>query len=106
MKNFIIIIAVSLGLFANSALAQPKRKNIISKETPSLELRLDKKEDSNIRYLPIWIVEDAFKHKIRKYIWVPSEDGNILVLEASSSAILRLAWNQDTYSHEAKTKTN
>lgn len=106
MKNFIMLIAVSLGLFANSALAQSKSNIVISNETPSLELRLDKKEDANVRYLPIWIVEDAFKHKIRKYIWIPSEDGHIMVLEASSSAILRLAWNQDTYSHEAKTKTN
>ena len=106
MKYFLILVAVSMGLYTNSAIAQSKCNTVIPKEMPNLELRLGGKEDTSIRYLPIWIVEDASKHKIRKYIWVPSEDGHILVLEASNSAILRLAWNQDTYSHEEKTKTN
>ena len=104
MKNYVLFAVMSLGLLmTTNSVAQPTTETApheTPQKQPNLELQVKPKT-----YLPIWNVGDELKHKMQKFIWVPSKDGHILVLEASSEAILRLAWNLDTYEHGPKTKT-
>ena len=104
MKNYVLLALMTLGLLiTNDSTAQTNPANL---DKTKLELKVEPEKEDTSRYLPIWILDNNSKDTVQKFIWVPSKDGNILVLEASNSAILRLAWNLDTYRHEAKTKTN
>tara|TARA_E500000331_G_C17243385_1_gene708028 strand:+ start:1445 stop:1765 length:321 start_codon:yes stop_codon:yes gene_type:complete len=106
MKNYVLTIVMALGMtIAQDTSAHPN--TIVDTSKPKLELKIEPEKLPSKSYSPIWIVEEASKNKMQKFIWVPLQDGNSLVLEASNSAILRLAWNPDTYRHDqTKTKTN
>ena len=106
MKNYVMTIVMLLGMIAfNSAHARPH----ISNDTPiSLELTVDKEKTGPTSYNPVWIIERENPQVMQKFIWIPKENGESLIVEANSSALLRLAWNTDTYKHDnqEKSKTN
>lgn len=106
MKNYVLLAFMVAGLLVTNDSNAGPNAEIPTNSSPKLELKVEPETEDTSRYLPIWILGDDTKDKVQKFIWVPSKDGQILVLEASNSAILRLAWNLDTYVHEAKTKTN
>ena len=106
MKNYVLTIVMALGMtVAQDINAQPP--TTIDTSKPKLELKIEPETEPSSSYSPIWIVEEESKNKMQKFIWVPMQNGSSLVLEATNSAILRLAWNPDTYKHDqTQTKTN
>ena len=104
MKKFLSLAFIATVLFVTpgSSFACPP----VQTSGPEIDIELP--ATTTTEYKPVWVVDRDEKYKIRKFIWIPSEDGKtLLVIEASSDAILRLAWNLDTYNHgSTKTKTN
>ena len=106
MKKFLMLMFASAIIFTCPSIAAscPPVKIINPAE------KLDTMSLEASEYLPIWVVKDGERSVIRKFIWVPTEDGKKLVIvEATNDALLRLAWNLDTYKHDptkAKPKTN
>ena len=107
MKKFLSLSFAITAFFATASPAWtcPPVNDIAEVNKP--EIKTDIPSTSTTEYNPLWVIDDEAKHKIRKFIWIPSEDGkSLLVIEASDEAILRLAWNLDTYKHGATTETN
>lgn len=107
MKNIVLVTALWVGMMtSNDSDAHPTSfsKHLV----PVPEFQMTSETEDFRGYSPIWIVDDESKNKLKKLIWLSKEDGSLVALEASSSAILRLAWNADTYSHDKtkKSKTN
>jgi len=110
MKNFVLVTTLWVGIMMpNASIAHPLSFSNYLVPVPELQIPPLAAEEF-IGYSPIWIVDDESKNKLKKLIWLSTEDGSLVALEASSSAILRLAWSMDTYNHEkttkSKTKTN
>jgi len=108
MKKFLslaFIAAVFLSTSGNSSACPPVQTQTQT-SGPEIDIKLPATTTSE--YKPVWVVEGDEKYSIRKFIWIPSADGKtLLIIEASSDAILRLAWNLDTYNHgSTKIKTN
>jgi len=106
MKKFLMLMfASSIILVCPSIAASCPPVTIISPAE-----KLDTMSSEASEYLPIWVVEEGEKSVIRKFIWVPTEDGKkLVIIEATNDALLRLAWNLDTYKHDPtkiKVKTN
>ena len=106
MKKYVLSVVMLLCLLSTNTSAAQSNSEPTVEKAPKLELKTIPSPENTSSYLPIWIVDEELKHKMQKFIWVPSKEGHILVLEASNSAILRLAWNLDTYEHGPKTKAN
>ncbi len=107
MKKYVLLAVMFVGLLvSSSSIAKPGTETRTENPpTPKLELNVHPPTTTS-SYSPLWIVDKEAKHKMQKFIWVPSKDGHVVVLDASNAAILRLAWNLDTYQHGTKTKTN
>ena len=105
MKNYVLTFIMLLGMtIPHLAHAQP-HISVEDAKPDTLELEVKKDKNKPASYSPIWIVEEGATYEIKKFIWVPLENGENLIVVANNSALLRLAWQSNTYGYEHQTQT-